>query len=250
VADDERPARHALIGLLAECADVTLVGEAQNGTEAIQAIEQTRPDVALLDLQMPEVDGLGVVRLIRRDRLPLVAFVTAFDEYAVQAFEMNAIDYLLKPVERPRLQETLERARERLEARADPAHSNRLRAAAAQYQAATATPLARIPIRKQGDTLLVSVAHIASIVAEGELLHITTRSGERHTINHRLKELEARLDSTRFVRIERGALVNVDAIVRVSALPGGMFLVVLANGQELRASRLQSRILREGLLRL
>jgi two-component system, LytTR family, response regulator len=250
VADDERPARHALVGLLAECADVVLVGEAQNGTEAIQVIEQTRPDLALLDLQMPEVDGLGVVRLLRRDRLPLVAFVTAFDEYAVRAFDMNAIDYLLKPVDRLRLQETLERARERLEARADPAHSVRLRTAAAQYEAATAAPLARIPVRRQGDTLLVPVTQIASIVAEGELLHLTTKAGDRHTINHRLKDLESRLESSRFVRIERGALVNVDAIVRVSTLPGGMFLVVLANGQELRASRLQSRILREGLLRL
>jgi two-component system LytT family response regulator len=250
VADDERPARRALLGLLAECADVALVGEAQNGTEAIQVIEETRPDLALLDLQMPEMDGLGVVRLLRRDRLPLVAFVTAFDEYAVDAFGMNAIDYLLKPVERPRLQETLERARERLEARADPTHSVRLRAAAAQYQAATTTPLARIPIRSHGDTLLVPVGQIASIVADGELLHITTRAGERHIINHRLKDLESRLDSTRFLRIERGALVNVEAIVRVSALPGGMFLIVLANGQELRASRLQSRVLREGLLRI
>ena len=236
--------------MLAECADITVVGEAHTGTAAVQVLEQTRPALAPLDRQLPEVDGLGVVRLIRRDRLPLVAFVTAFDEYAVHAFEMNAIDYLLKPVERSRLQETLERARERLEARPDAAHSARLRAAAEQYQAATATPLARIPIRKHGDTLLVPAAQIASIVAEGELLHITTRAGERHTINHRLKDLESRLDPTRFVRIERGALVNVDTIVRVSTLPGGMFLVALGNGQELRASRLQSRILREGLLRL
>jgi two-component system, LytTR family, response regulator len=250
LADDERPARRSLANLLGDIGDVAIVGEAQNGTEAVQLIEQTRPDLALLDLQMPEVDGLGVVRLIRRDRLPLVAFVTAYDEFAIQAFEMNAIDYLLKPVERVRLQATLERARERLEARARPDEAVRLRAAASQYATASTGPLTRIPVRRREDTLLVPVAHVASVVAEGELLHITTKTGERHTINYRLKDLEARLDPGRFTRIERGALVNIEAIVRVSPLPGGIYLIVLVNGQELRASRLQSRVLRDRLLRL
>jgi two-component system LytT family response regulator len=250
IADDERPSRSMLAGMLADVGDVAIVGEAQNGTEAVEVIERTRPDLALLDLQMPGVDGLGVVRLIRRDRLPLVAFVTAYDEFAVQAFEMNAVDYLLKPVERPRLHDTLERARERLEARTGADAAAHVRAAASQYAAAVAPPLARVPVRHRGDTLLVPVAQIASLVAEGELLHITTKAGERHTINYRLKDLESRLDASRFVRIERGALVNIDAIVRVSPLPGGMYLIALGNGQELRASRLQSRLLREGLLRL
>ena len=95
LADDERPARLALAGLVAGCPDVAIVGEAANGAEAISVIERERPDLALLDLQMPEVDGLGVVRLLQPDCLPLVAFVTAFDEFAVQAFELNAVDYLL-----------------------------------------------------------------------------------------------------------------------------------------------------------
>src|SRR5215475_253010 len=92
VADDERPARTLLTGLLSHFEDVEIVGEASNGAECVELIEQVAPDLALLDLQMPEVDGLGVVRLIRRERLPLVAFVTAYDEYAVRAFEMNAVD--------------------------------------------------------------------------------------------------------------------------------------------------------------
>lgn len=251
VADDERPARASLVDLLAEYPDVAVVGEARNGSEAIQLIEQERPDLALLDLQMPEVDGLSVVRLVRRDRLPLVAFVTAYDEHAIQAFELNAVDYLLKPVDRARLGQTLERTRDRLETRADAGQAVRVRRAAAEYSVlAPQAPLARIPVRRREDILLVPVAHIASVVADGELLHVTTKSGERHTISYRLKDLEARLDAARFIRVERGALVNIDAISRVSPLPGGVYLVSLSNGQELRASRLQSRILREQLLRL
>jgi two-component system LytT family response regulator len=251
IADDERPARQALASMLQRTPDVTLVGEAEHGGEAVQMIEREKPDLALLDLQMPEVDGLSVVRLVRRDRLPLVAFVTAYDEYAVEAFELNAIDYLLKPVDPVRLQRTLERARERLESQASAGESPRLREMAAGWaDPRVPAPMMRIPVRRRDDITLVPVQTLASIVADGELLHLTTRAGERHTICHRLKDLEARLDPGRFIRVERGALVCIDAIVRISALPGGSYLLVLSNGQEIRASRLQSRILREQLLRL
>jgi two-component system LytT family response regulator len=255
IADDERPARSMLASLLQACDDVTLVGEAQNGAEAVALIEAEQPDLALLDLQMPEIDGLGVVRLIRKDRLPLIAFVTAYDEYAIQAFDVNAVDYLLKPVDRARLRQTLERAHDRLEHRAatlpETPDADRLRAAAQQYEEARPMPpLVRIPVRRREDIILLSVTQVASIVADGELLHLTTLRGEKHTISYRLKDLEARLDAARFVRLERGALVNIDAITKVSPLPGGTYLVTLANGQEIRASRLQSRILRDQLLRL
>jgi two-component system LytT family response regulator len=271
IADDERPARSMLASLLQACDDVMVVGEAQNGAEAVALIEQLQPDLALLDLQMPEIDGLGVVRLIRKDRLPLVAFVTAYDEYAIQAFELNAVDYLLKPVDRARLRQTLERAHDRLEHRAaadtndrnadldsnsnSDAHADadadRLRAAAQQYdQTRSLPPLVRIPVRRREDIILLPVAQVASIIADGELLHLTTIRGEKHTISYRLKDLEARLDAARFIRLERGALVNVDAIAKVSPLPGGTYLVALTTGQEIRASRLQSRILRDQLLRL
>jgi two-component system LytT family response regulator len=255
IADDERPARAMLASLLQTCEDVTLVGEAQNGTEAVTLIEEARPDLALLDLQMPEVDGMGVVRLVRKDRLPLVAFVTAYDEYAIQAFEVNAIDYLLKPVDRARLRQTLERAHDRLEQHAANASgagdADRLRDAARDYEQAQALPpLVRIPIRRRDDIVLLPVAQIASITADGELLHLVTVRGEKHTISYRLKDLEARLDPARFVRLERGALANIDAISKVSPMPGGTYLITLSNGQEIRASRLQSRILRDQLLRL
>jgi two-component system LytT family response regulator len=253
IADDERPARSVLASMLRGFEDVELVGEAASGLEAVRTIERERPDLALLDLQMPELDGLGVVRVLRKRKPPLVAFVTAYDEFAVRAFEMNAIDYLLKPVSRVRLRETLNRAIERLEQRdARGEEMTRIQAAAAQYESAAGGPayIERIPVRRRDDILILPVAQIASVVAEGELLHITTAKNERHTITHRLKELEARLDPAKFVRLSRGTLANVEAIKRVTVMPGGTHLVALANGQQLQVSRLQSRLLRDRLLRL
>jgi two-component system LytT family response regulator len=255
IADDEGPARGLLRRLLDELEDVVVVGEAADGAEALTVIEAQRPDLALLDLQMPELDGLSVVRHLRKDRAPLVAFVTAFDEYAVQAFEVHAVDYLLKPVERARLAATIARARDLLEHDAARAHRESARdralAAAERYaEHQPVTPLLRIPVRRRDDIVLVPVAQVASVMADGELLHLTTAKGERHTITYRLKDLEVRLDATRFVRVERGALVNIEAIVRISPLPGGTYLMELVNGQEIRVSRIQSRLLREQLLKL
>lgn len=252
IADDERPARLFLAALLRSVPEVTVVAQAANGAEAIQLIEQHRPDLALLDLQMPEVDGLGVVRLLRRRYLPLVVFVTAYDEFAVKAFELNAVDYLTKPVTDARLREALRRVRDRLdrqdlkEAAADHLHD----AVDTYDHLAPAARLDRIPVRRKDDIVLVPVSHIASIVAEGELLHITTARQERHTISYRLKDLEARLDPAKFIRLGRGVLANVDAIVRVTPLPGGMYTVKLHNGQQLDVSRIQSRLLRGRLLQL
>jgi two-component system LytT family response regulator len=250
IADDERPARLALAALVASCPDVAIVGDAANGAEAIAVIERERPDLALLDLQMPEVDGLGVVRLLQPDCLPLVAFVTAFDAFAVQAFELNAIDYLLKPVEPSRLAATIERARERLSGPTARPEAERVRAAAEAIETRQTTRLTRIPVRRRDDILLLPIGQVGSFVAEGELVHVTTIKGERFVITHALKDIEARLDPARWVRIERGAIVALDAIAKVSPLPGGTYLVVLGNGQELRASRLHSRVLRDQYLRL
>jgi two-component system LytT family response regulator len=252
IADDERPARSFLAALLRSISEVTVVGQAANGAEAIQLIEQHRPDVALLDLQMPEVDGLSVVRLLRRRFLPLVVFVTAYEEYAVKAFELNAVDYVTKPVSEARLREALRRARDRLD-RQDlkEAATAQLRQVVTTYdQLVPAARLDRIPVRRKDDILLVPVSQVASIVAEGELLHLTTIRQERHTISYRLKDIEARLDPAKFIRLGRGVLANIDAIVRVTPLPGGMYTVKLQNGQQLDVSRIQSRLLRGRLLQL
>lgn len=252
VADDERPARAFLLHLLASHADVQVVGEAATGTEAVELIVRARPDLALLDLQMPELDGLGVVRQLPRDAVPLVAFVTAYDDYAVQAFELAAIDYLLKPVDPVRLRHTINRALERLEqADVRAGEAGRVQAVAAEFPAGDgARYLRRIPVRKRDDIVIVPVEQLAAVVADGELLHLTTVAGERHTITYRLKNLEARLDPSRFVRLSRGALANVDLIQRIAPMPGGTYLVILRNQLQLPVSRLRARALREELLRL
>ncbi len=250
IADDERPARKFLSGLLSSWTDVTLVAEASNGKEAVELIERLRPDLALLDLQMPELGGIDAARLICAGALPAIAFVTAFDEFAVQAFELNAVDYLLKPVERERLRATLDRAR----ARVNTASSEKIRtvaAAASAYDAATRRSyLERIPVRRRDEVVILPVRQIATIVAEGELLHITTIAAEKYTISHRLHALEVRLDPRRFVRLGRGSLAALDLIQRVSPMPGGTYQVTLSNGMELPVSRLQSKVLRETLLKL
>jgi two-component system LytT family response regulator len=252
VADDERPARSFLTSMLKRRADVDIVGEAESGVEAVSLIERERPDLAFLDLQMPELDGLGVVRVLKRKHMPLIVFVTAYEEYALRAFELNAVDYLLKPVSQARLGESLERAHDRLE-RADlrSTETDRVKAAVDAYEAEARLPyLERIPVRRQEDVLLLPVKQIASIVAERELLHITTSRGDKHTITYRLKDLEMRLDPAKFVRLGRGALAAIEMIAKVHLMPGGAYLVSLANGDELQVSRIQSRVVRERLLKL
>jgi len=252
VADDERPARAFLLTLLRSFEDVLVVGEAASGRDAVALIERVHPDLALLDWQMPELDGIGVVKAIRKADLPLIAFVTAYDEYAVRAFEVNAVDYLLKPVERSRLREALNRAQERAEhAEIVAEQAGRVTAAVEAYEtAARPSYLDRIPVRQREEVVLVPVAQVASIVAEGELLHITTIHKARYTISYRLKDLEQRLDPARFIRLGRGTLANIDLIVKVGVMPGGTHEAILSNGQKLQVSRIQSRLLRQRYLKL
>jgi len=252
IADDERPARSFLAALLRSFDDVAIVAEAVSGKAAVEAIERHHPDLALLDLQMPELDGIGVVRMLKKGTMPLIAFVTAYDEYAVRAFEVNAVDYLLKPVEKTRLREAINRAQERIEhAEIVAEQANRVGAAINAYESSTtASILERIPVRKQDEIVIVPVAQIASIVADGELLHLATMKNETHIINYRLKDLEARLDPGRFVRLGRGTLANIDCIVKINVLAGGTHVALLSNGQKLQVSRLQSKIIRDRLFKL
>src|SRR5712671_2610617 len=150
IADDERPARSFLAALLRSFEDVLIVAEADTGKDTVAAIERERPDLALLDLQMPELDGIGVVRMLKKADMPLVAFVTAYDEYAVRAFEVNAVDYLLKPVEKTRLRESLNRVQERIEhAEIVAEQGARVDQAMATYESSLRpNALERIPVRR------------------------------------------------------------------------------------------------------
>jgi two-component system LytT family response regulator len=165
---------------------------------------------------------------------------------------VNAVDYLLKRVEKTRLREAINRAQERIEhAEIVAEQGTRVTDAIAAYELSARPPyLERIPIRRRDEIIILPVAQIASIVAEGELLYLTSTKNERHTITYRLKDLETRLDPTRFIRLGRGTLANIDLIAKVSVMPGGTHVALLTNGQKLQVSRLQSRIIRERFLKL
>jgi two-component system, LytTR family, response regulator len=249
IADDERPARELLKSLLKEIGTVNVVCEAENGQDAIDAIKSLRPDLAILDIQMPEVTGIEVVKGLEKDEMPLIAFVTAYDEFAVKAFELNAVDYLLKPIERARLAELLERAASRLSTddwRAS--EQERIVDAVRDYE--NSEPLDRIPVKVRDEIILLPVTSIVSVVADGELLHIHTEENKRFNINYRLKDLEARLDQRVFIRLSRSSLANLNFVDRIAPLPGGTFLIHMSNGQELQTSRMQSRLLRTKLIKL
>lgn len=251
IADDERPARSLMQALLSGYQDVDLVAECSDGAEALERIETLGPDLALLDLQMPEIDGLEVVRLLPRNCQTLIAFVTAWDDRAVEAFELNAVDYLLKPVDPVRLRETITRAQERAETRELRERStDSVRHVAEQLGTGADAALRWIPVRRRNDTFLLPVERLASVVAEGELLHLYTAEREKHTITYRLKDLESRLHGGEWIRLGRGTLARIAMIDSIAPLTGGTYLARLRNGQELSVSRLQSRLLRERLLRI
>lgn len=254
IADDERPARLFLKNILTHFDNVEIVGEAENGFEALEIIKQMKPDLALLDLQMPEMSGIEVVRNLPKNQLPLIAFVTAFDEYAVQAFETNAIDYLLKPIEEKRLFETLQRASERLEQKDyQEKAAERLKTAFNTHEkvlGSNQTYLERIPIKHKGEIFFLMVDEIVSVVADGELLHFTSQNNKKFVINYRLKDLEAKLKPELFVRLSRSALVRFDLIQKVIPQTGGNYEVLLKNGQHFNVSRSRSKIFRESFLKL
>ncbi len=252
IADDERPAREYLKAILREFEIAEVVGEADDGGSAVDLIRELKPDLALLDLQMPQLTGLEVVRELKPSERPLVAFVTAYDDHAIQAFELNAVDYLLKPVESARLQNTLNRAAERLDHFDWREQENiRLETTIETYDAdLRSEPLTRIPVRERDLIRLIPTHEITSIVADGELLHIHTVARQRHVINFRLKDIETRLDRQSFVRASRGSLVNLAHVDSFSPMPGGTYLIKLIDGREIATSRLQSKLLRDRLLKL
>ncbi|HUF02595.1 MAG TPA: response regulator [Aridibacter sp.] len=245
IADDERNARDFLKGLLEEFPSVELVGEAANGLEALKMIRAKSPDLVLLDLEMPELTGFEVVRRLTAEETPLIAFVTAFDDHAIKAFEVNAVDYLLKPVEAARLAQTINRAERRLSE-----SGGRTEAVTAIRKSAGAADLEFLPVKTGDEISLVRVEDIASVIADGELLHLTTVENRKYLINFRLKDLETRFGEDRFIKLSRGALANISMLRSASPMPGGTYLVELANGQKIQASRAQSRYLRDRLLKL
>jgi len=241
VVDDEPLARELLRELLGRMSGVAVVGECSNGFEAVKAIAEKPPDVVFLDIQMPKLDGFEVLGLLPRrdDGRPAVVFVTAYDQYAVKAFEANAVDYLLKPFDRARLGAAIERVRSRLAAgRAAPPPG--LAAEARD----PARPVSRVVVRDGANITVLPVATIDWVKAEDD--YVLLRAGGRdHLKAETLGSLEAQLPKDRFVRIHRSYLVNLDRLVRLEGGPTGVPAAILRDGTSLPVSRTGARRLRE-----
>ena len=229
VVDDEALARTLLRELLAGHEDVEIVAECGNGFEAVKAVTEKKPDLLLLDVQMPKLDGFDVLELIGAD-LPVI-FVTAYDQYAIRAFQVHAVDYLLKPFGADRLAEALARARERIATHETPPSQ----ALVSEARSARA-PLERILIRDRADVHVVPAAKIDFIESQDD--YVSLKVGERRYLKEQtLSELEQLLDRDRFVRIHRRYLLNVARLVRIEQSITDSRVAVLQDGTELPISR-------------
>jgi two-component system LytT family response regulator len=235
IVDDEPLARRRLRSLLAGEQDVEIVGEYGNGRDAVQAIRESRPDLVFLDIQMPELDGFGVVREVGVSEMPAVVFVTAFDEYALKAFEVHAFDYLLKPVDRERFASTLDRARSRVRGDGARGLGDRLEALLAEVAQRRQEPR-RLPIRKDGRIFLVRPEDIDWLEADGN--HVRVHIGkESHLIRETLSGLESRLPEREFLRIHRSTLVNIARIREIQPWFQGDYVLLLHDGTRLTSGR-------------
>jgi two-component system LytT family response regulator len=235
VVDDEPVARERIVGLLREQSDIELVGECSNGVETVAAIERLAPDLVFLDVQMPEMDGFEVVRALGAGRMPAVVFVTAYDEYAVRAFEVHAVDYLLKPFSSVRFEAMLAHAREQLDRHRTDDSGRRLSALGPALWRDT-PPLDRLLVRSSGRIHFVRTADIDWCEASGNYVRLHV-GGESFLFRETMTGLESNLDPRHFVRIHRSTIVNVDRIQELQSSPAGESLVVLRSGAKLTLSR-------------
>jgi two-component system LytT family response regulator len=235
VIDDEPVARERIVGLLQQEQDIEVVGECNDGQQAVNAIQQQTPDLVFLDVQMPAFDGFNVIQQIGPERMPAVVFVTAYDEYALRAFEVHAIDYLLKPFGRDRFQQTLKHAREHLERRRAGDLGKRLLALVHDLKPEP-EKLDRLVVKSGGRVFFLRTDQIDWIEAAGNYvrLHLADTS---HLFRETMNNMEARLDGRRFVRIHRSRIVNTDRIKELQPWFNGEYVVVLQNGTRLTLSR-------------
>ena len=236
IVDDEPLARTALSRLLKRERDITVVGQCGDGESAVHAIRQMQPDLVFLDVQMPEMDGFQVVEAVGVEQMPVTVFVTAFDRYAVQAFDASAVDYLLKPFAPDRFSRALARARDSCLGRQDLVAAQRLFSLlGSRYSADYAQ---RLTVACNGRIQFVSVADIDWIEAEGNYarLHVGRRV---YDIRETLQALMEKLDPREFIRIHRSTIVNVRSIREVQPWFQGSHIVLLQSGAELRMSRYQ-----------
>jgi two-component system LytT family response regulator len=230
IVDDEPLARRRLARLLKHEADVVVVGECGDGESAVSALERLTPDLLLLDVQLPGMDGLAVLDAARPARSPAVVFVTAYDRYAVQAFEREAVDYLVKPVDGERLRSAVARARRRL------GRHGRNDLTRALGALPNGKPAERLLVMSRGRGVFVRVAEIEWIEARGNTVHLHA-AGVVHRLRGPLARLHERLDPERFRRVSRSAVVNLDHVKEIEPWFHGDAVILLESGRKVRLSR-------------
>ena len=248
IVDDESLARRGLKLRLAELKGVEVLAECKNGREAISAIRELEPDLVFLDIQMPGLDGFDVVRELQSDDMPLIVFVTAFDQYAINAFDVHAVDYVLKPVDESRLEEAVERARTRLIDSTTDNQKQRLlevivdltgkseSAIQEMLQTDEAVFPDKLTIKDGAEVTLVATHDIDWVDAAGDYMCVHAQ-GVTHVMRSTMKDLEAQLDPATFLRIHRSTLVNVARVVKLSSHINGEFFLTLDCGARLKMSR-------------
>lgn len=238
IVDDEPLARERLHTLLEGEPDIDLVGECANGTEALAAVHRDRPDLIFLDVQMPELDGFGVVAQLQDEPMPAIVFVTAYDRFALKAFEVHALDYLLKPFDRERFATALERARKLVLQRHSGDLSKRLSSLITDLRPEKNEPkyVDRLAIKTEGRVLFFKIDEIDWIEAADNYVSVHVGT-EEHLHRETMSSLETKLPPTRFLRISRSTIVNLERIKEMQPMFHGDYVVILKNGTRLNLSR-------------
>lgn len=235
IVDDEDLARQVLCEYLAPHADIEIVAQCANGFEAVKAVAELKPDLVFLDIQMPKLDGFEVLELL--DPAPAIIFVTAHDNHAIRAFEVHAVDYLLKPVGADRFEAALARVRERLEGRGELRSSPP--PSAADLAAAARPPsqyLDRIPVREGTSVVIIPAAKLDYVEAQDDYVALVSQ-GKKHLKQQTISSLETALDPSRFLRIHRSYIVNLERVVRLEPYAKDSYVAVLADRVQLPVSR-------------
>ncbi len=235
IVDDEALARERLRQLLGGEAEIEIAGECGDGGTAVERIRETAPDLVFLDVQMPELDGFGVLAALGTETLPVVVFVTAHDRFALQAFEVHAVDYLLKPFDRERFKKALERAMQAVRQRTGGGLDQRLAALLQEFKPAPKAA-ERLAVKTGDRVLLLRVEELDWIKAADNYVELH-KGRETHLLRETLNALEARLPAEKFVRISRSVIVNVERVRELKPLFSGEYTVVLENGTELGLTR-------------
>ncbi|GAP67450.1 sensory transduction protein lytT [Mizugakiibacter sediminis] len=246
VVDDEPLARLGVLTRLAAMPDIEIVGECGAGLEAVAAIRQHAPDLVFLDVQMPDVDGFGVLEALAGETLPLVVFLTAYDRFALRAFDIHAVDYLLKPIDDERFAEAVRRARAAMMLRDGDAWQQRLLDMLAERNGVAPRHAERFAIRTGSRVAFVAAAEIDWIEAMGDYagLHVADKT---HLLREPLHTLVNRLDPRCFLRVHRSAIVRLDRVAELRTLPNRDGELQLKDGTRLRVSRSYSDALRKAL---